>query len=62
MDNPDQVAIFINVKIVLNMSDFKYYEAILRKQDKRLNKYKNAMNKVVEYLRFITEIYGVNKF
>ena len=62
MDNPDQVAIFINAKIVLNMSDFKYYEAILRKQETRLNKYKNAMNIVVEYLRFIREIYGVNKF
>ena len=62
MDNPDQVAVFINVTIVLYMSDFKYYEAILRKQEKRLNKYKNAMNKVVEYLRFIREIYGVNKF
>ena len=44
------------------MSDFKYYEAILRKQVKNLNKYKNAMNIVVEYLRFISEIYGESKF
>ena len=58
MDNPDQVAAFINATIVLYMSDFKYYEAMLRKQEKRLNKYKNAMNKAAEYLRFVREIYG----
>ena len=58
MDNPDKVAAFINATIVLYMSDFKYYEAMLRKQEKRLNKYKNAMNKAAEYLRFVREIYG----
>ena len=58
IDNPDQVAAFINATIVLYMSDFKYYEAMLRKQEKRLNKYKNAMNKAAEYLRFVREIYG----
>ena len=62
MDNPDKVAAFINATIVLYMSDFKYYEAMLRKQEKRLNKYKNAMNKATEYLRFVREIYGEKKF
>ena len=58
MDNPDQVAAFINATIILYMSDFKYYEAMLKKQEKRLNKYKNAANKAAEYLRYVREIYG----
>ena len=40
------------------MSDYKYYEAMLRKQEKRMKKYKTAMNKAAEYLRYVREIYG----
>ena len=58
IDNPDQVAAFINASIILYMSDYKYYEAMLRKQEKRMKKYKTAMNKAAEYLRFVREIYG----
>ena len=39
IDNPDQVAVFINVTIVLYISDFKYFKAMLRKKEKCLNKY-----------------------
>ena len=39
IDNPDQVATFINVTIVLYISDFKYFKAMLRKKEKCLNKY-----------------------
>ena len=58
IDNPDQVAAFINASIILYMSDYKYYEAMLRKQEKRMKKYKAAMNKAAEYLRYVREIYG----
>ena len=36
MDKPDQIATNINTKIVLYVSDFKYYESLRRKQEKRL--------------------------
>ena len=36
MDKPDQIAANINTKIVLYVSDFKYYESLRRKQEKRL--------------------------
>ena len=62
MDNPDQVSTFINATIVLYMSHFKYYEAMLRKQEKHLNKYKNAMNKAAEHPRFVRKIYRESKF
>ena len=58
IDNPDQVAAFINASIILYMSDYKYYEAMMRKQEKRMKKYKAAMNKAAEYLRYVREIYG----
>ena len=58
IDNKDQVVAFINATILLYMSDYKYYEAMLRKQEKRMNKYKNAANKAAEYLRYVREIYG----
>ena len=58
IDNKEQVAAFINASILLYMSDYKYYEAMLRKQQKRMNKYKNAATKAAEYLRYVREIYG----
>ena len=58
IENPDQVAAFINASILLYKSDYKYYEAMLRKQEKRMKKYKNAMNKAAEYLKYVREIYG----
>ena len=58
MDNPDKIVAFINAKIVLYMSDYKYYEALRRKQEKRLKKYMTAANKAVEYLKYVREIYG----
>ena len=58
IDNKEQVAAFINATILLYMSDYKYYESMLRKQEKRMNKYKSAANKAAEYLRYVREIYG----
>ena len=42
MDRPDQIAENINTKIVLYVSDFKYYESLRRKQEERLKKYITA--------------------
>ena len=58
LDKPDVVAAYINASIVLYMSDFKYYEALRRKQEKRLKKYMAASTKASEYLRYVIEIYG----
>ena len=58
IDNPNQNAAYINTKIVLYMSDFKYYESLRKKQEKRLKKYQAAAKKASEYLMFVREIYG----
>ena len=58
IDNPEQIAAYINAAIILYMSDYKYYESLRRKQEKRLKKYKNAANKAEEYMKYVREIYG----
>ncbi len=58
IDNPNQIAAYINTKIVLYMSDFKYYESLRKKQEKRLKKYMAAAKKASEYLMYVREIYG----
>ena len=58
IDNPNQIAAYINATIVLYMSDFKYYESLRRKQEKRLKKYMAAAKKASEYLQYVREIYG----
>ena len=58
MGKPDKVAAYINAIIVLYMSDFKYYEALRRKQEKRVKKFMVAANKASEYLKYVREIYG----
>ena len=58
MDKPDQIVAFINTKIILYMSDYKYYESLRRKQEKRLKKYMVAANKATEYLKYVREVYG----
>ena len=56
--NRDKVVGYINATIVLYMSDFKYYENLMKKQEKRLKRYHIAANKSTEYLKYIREIYG----
>ena len=58
IENPNQIAAYINAKIILYMSDFKYYESLKKKQEKRLKKFKVAANKAEEYLKYVREIYG----
>ena len=58
IENPNKIAAYINATIVLYMSDYKYYENLRKKQEKRLKKFKNAADKSAEYLKCIREIYG----
>ena len=58
IDNPNKIVAYINAKIVLYMSDFKHYESLRRKQEKRLKKFMAAANKAAEYLKCVREIYG----
>ena len=58
IDNPNKIVAYINAKIVLYMSDFKHYESLRRKQEKRLKKFMVAANKAAEYLKCVREIYG----
>lgn len=58
IDNPDQIAAYIHTKIILYWSDFKQYESLKKKQEKRLQKYSAAANQATEYLKMIREIYG----
>ena len=58
IDNPNKIVANINARIVLYMSDFKYYESLRKKQEKRLKKFMAAANKAAEYLKCVREIYG----
>ena len=58
IDNEEQIAAYINAKIVLYWSDYKYYERLRRKAESRLKKLIAATNKATQYLRYIREIYG----
>ena len=58
VDSPEQIAAYIHTKIILYWSDFKHYENLRKKQEKRLKKYSAAANQAVEYLKMIKEIYG----
>jgi hypothetical protein len=58
IDNEEQVAAYINAKIVLYWSDYKYYERLKRKSERKLKKLIAAMNKATQYLNWVKEIYG----
>ena len=58
IDNEEQVAAYINAKIVLYWSDYKYYERLRRKAESRLKKLIAATSKATQYLKYIREIYG----
>ena len=58
IENEEQIAAYINAKIVLYWSDYKYYEKQRKKAESKLKKLKIATNKATEYLKKIREIYG----
>ena len=58
IDNEEEIAAFINAKIVLYWSDYKYYEKQKKKAESRLKKLTSATNRANEYLKLVREIYG----
>ena len=58
VEDEDQVAAYINCKIVLFWSDYEFYEEKKKKSEQKLKKLKEAANKTSYYLQKIKEIYG----
>ena len=58
IENEEKIAAYINAKIILYWSDYKYYEQQIKKREAKLNKLKIALNKAEYYLEIIREIYG----
>ena len=58
IDNEEEIAAYINAKIVLYWSDYKYYEKQKRKAESRLKKLTTAANKAALFLKLLREIYG----
>ena len=54
----NSVAAYINGKIILYWSDYKFYERQKKKSEKRLRKLTEATSKAKSYLLKIKEIYG----
>ena len=61
--DPDQVVAFINSKITLHWSDYKYYVEKMKNSEIRIRKLNEAATKVNQYISQINEIYNLpNKF
>ena len=59
----DQVVAFINSKIMLHWSDYKYYVEKMKNSEIRIRKLNEAATKVNQYISQINEIYNLpNKF
>ena len=58
IDDENAVAAYINAKIILYSSDYKFYERQKKKAEKKLKKLTEAAAKAKEYLLKIQEIYG----
>ena len=58
IDDEDAVAAYINAKIILYSSDYKFYERQRKKAEKKLRKLTEAAAKAKDYFLKITEIYG----
>ena len=57
LNDPDKIAAYINLTIVLYMSYRHYYESLRKKEEKKLHKYQMLMDKSYEYLEIIDDIY-----
>ena len=58
IEDEDQVAAFINCKIVLFWSDYEFFEEKKKKSEQKIKKLNEALNKTNYYLQKISEIYG----
>ena len=59
--NQDQVVAFINSKITLHWSDYKYYTEKMKNSEIRLRKLNEASSKVNQYISQINELYHLSK-
>lgn len=57
LDNPDKIAVYINLSIVLYMSYHNYFEKLRKKEESKMHKFKLLMTKSYEYLEYIKDIY-----
>ena len=58
IEDEEQVAAYINCKIVLFWSDYEFYEEKKKKSEQKLKKLNDALNKTNYYLQKIKEVYG----
>jgi len=58
IEDEEQIAAFINCKIVLFWSDYEFFEEKKKKSEAKLKKIKEASSKTNYYLQKIKEIYG----
>ena len=58
IENEEQIAAYINAKLILYWNDCKEYEQQIKKAESKLNKLRKALNKAEYYINIIREIYG----
>jgi len=58
IDDEEKIAAYINAKIILYWSDYKYYEQQRSKAETKLKRLIIAINKANDYLKKVREIYG----
>ena len=58
--DPDQVVAFINSKITLHWSDYKFFMEKMKNSEIRIRKLNEAANKVNQYISQINEIYHLS--
>ena len=58
INDEKQIAAYINAKIILYWSDYKYYKKQKRKVESKIKKLIIALNKANDYLKKVIEIYG----
>lgn len=57
LENPERIAAYINLNIILYMAFFNYYEGLRKKQEKKINKDKIEAFKYFDNLKNINNIY-----
>ena len=58
LDDPNKIAAFINIQIVLYMSYLHYYETTRKQQEKKMREHRIRAKQLFENLQNIRDIYG----
>ena len=58
IEDEEQIAAYINCKILLFWSDYEFYEEKKKKSEQKLKKLNDALVKTGLYLQKIREVYG----